>query len=316
LATDRAFSQFVTKELAAASNIKNRVNRRTVIRTLTRIREWSTTNKILESGVIIFAGIDEYDSEVFWALEPRRKFTGMVYDCSSKFQVDSLREYLEDSGQSGTIIFASGQETLIYDWNSSEFKRTARIDGLLINRKKVGGYSANRYARLAEESRTGYVTRVIDSLRIFGGSVGESSRIRQCHLFGSSEICEMILESTSSISSVSVTYYGFLEFDIKTIGQTGRWLEYLQAPNPSVQRIRTIIECLNSDIDRLDFGIDQRDTMEYYLINPGHPDLPPGLESSTKRTDLLREMPEFAQLRGFAYIGVKYYSAQTIPFED
>jgi hypothetical protein len=273
-----------------ASNIKSRVNRHTVTKTLIHIREFLNTYKISDLGIIIFAGVNEYDETIFEALVPKRKFKGLVYSCSSKFKIDELEEYLTEDKHSGLIIFANGNETYIYEWIGSEFRRIKKLEGLLIKRMSKGGQSSVRFSRLAEESRAVYITRIIDAIpRSF-------LLERNIHLFGSDEICSMLVES------IPIIREGFLEFNNETILDTRKWLSYLSPSDEQYEiQLANIVLYLDTDPDRLDFDIESKNSMEYYVSSIQ--------DVSNKCVPLSLKSKSYARLSIFTYIGVKYFSS-------
>ena len=135
-------------------------------------------NENLEKGLIIFAGINKYEEVILEIIKPELKIKMFYYNCGYKFIVDASREYLDD--YKGNILFANGDTCLIYYYENGTFKTFKNITANLQKRQKKGGQSAIRIARLAEETRHKYVTKVVDYLN-------QLKRDDKTLLFGSKE---------------------------------------------------------------------------------------------------------------------------------
>jgi hypothetical protein len=243
-------------------------------------------NEKLDKGLIIFAGIDEYDDEILEIIQPELKIKMFYYSCASKFVVDAAREYI--SSYTGNIVFASGDMCLIYQYDKGTFMIYKNITANLQKRQKKGGQSALRIARLAEETRHKYVTKIIDYLN-------KLNREDKTLLFGSKEITKMIQENKTILQPI--IYKGFLEFNTSTILDTKKWCRLLNENDCDVHNeyYSNILEYLETDVDRLDFDKLNKNEMKYYLGDDSIP-------FPTK------ENQYYTQLCVFEYIGVKYYS--------
>jgi peptide chain release factor subunit 1 len=161
------FSTWLTKEISAASNIKNRSNRQNVQRLLTILNQKFSSinlNTSYQSGIFCYVGINEFDEEIVEFIEPDIKLDLFYYSCSNKFETSLISKYIGNKFE-GTIIFANGDDCLGYQFISGEFVKIFGLNGNLVKRHNKGGYSANRFARIAEESRHLYVVRISDRLR-------------------------------------------------------------------------------------------------------------------------------------------------------
>lgn len=227
------FSTWLTKEISAASNIKNRSNRQNVQRLLTILNQkFSNINLNIhyQLGIFCFVGINEYGEEIIEFIEPDVKLDLFYYSCSNKFETTLLSKYI-GTKYSGTIIFANGEECLGYQFVRGEFVKIFGLNGNLVKRHNKGGYSANRFARIAEESRHLYVVRICDRLKdlIVNQETSTSTSTLQNNeptnnwIFGSEEIIQMILKQ----SPIKLSYGGFLDFNSSTISNRKYWLEFL-----------------------------------------------------------------------------------------
>ena len=152
------FNTWLKKELATAKNIKNRINRHNVQRLLTKISK-NIDIKKYQNSLFLYAGIDEFDIEIFELIEPIAKCDIFYYNCSNKFNTETINKYLES--HTGSIIFANGDECIIYEY-VNEFIKKKHITANLIKRHKKGGQSQLRFSKITDELRVHYVLYIID----------------------------------------------------------------------------------------------------------------------------------------------------------
>lgn len=274
------FSTFITKEISTANNIKNRINRQLVLRLLKVIQEFMLNNKIDKNGIILYAGTNEYDIEIFKAFTPKITLNQFYYNCGKKFVVDRFIELFDDI--KGYIIFANGDNCNIYKFEST-FVKIKSINGNLIKRQRKGGQSALRFSRLAEESRHEYVIHVIDYIN--------SLCTENCWMFGSNEIVKMILERKELL--VKLNYGGFLDFNNDTINDTKKWLSYLNKEEVDETKIKEIVLFLDTNVDMLDFDENNKLEMKYYF----------DYDEIHKH----KNSAYYERIKLFNFIGVKYY---------
>lgn len=283
------FSQFIEKEICTAKNIKNRTNRHKVVHTLSKILEFTKLAKY-ENGLFIFAGFDEYDDFIFETIEPKVKSDLFIYDCSNRFKIDFVEKFMET--YDGSIIFANGNECIIYNW-MSRFVKKKHINANLIKRHKKGGQSSLRFSRLADESRVHYVTHIIDNLN--------DIKSKNNYIFGSDEILRMIMDRKDEIN-VNLINGGFYNFDQTSINNTEYWLKYFRHETLNDDIFEKILYYLETDPDHLDFNIESRELMDKYILNIND------ISTSDKKISLSKSSKYYAQLIQFDYIGIKYFS--------
>ncbi len=271
--------------MSSARNIRDRRNRHNVCRIFKRLTE-RLPHEQLDKGLIIFAGIDEYEDEILKFIRPELTIKMFYYCCGDKFVIDVTKEYLQS--YKGNIVFANGDTCLIYNYDGGVFKTFKNITANLQKRQKKGGQSAPRIARLAEETRHKYVTKIADYLN-------KLKRDEKTLLFGSKEITKIIQENKTILQPI--TFKGFLEFNTNTILDTKKWCKLLEEKDGSDndEYYSDILEFLEIDVDRLDFNPLDKDNMKYYLGDGSIP-------FPTK------ENQYYNRLCLFEYIGVKYYS--------
>lgn len=250
------------------------------------IQEYFIHNNVSDNGIIICAGVNEFNKEIFEVFTPKIVLKQFYYNCSKHFVVDRFLNLFNDV--SGYIIFANGDNCYIYKFDTL-FVKIKSINANLIKRQKKGGQSALRISRLTEESRHNYVISIIDSINLL-------CRDSQPWIFGSSEIVKMVFQRSELL--VKLNNGGFLDFNSDTINNTNKWLQYLTTDTIDDTLLDEILLYLDTNPDMLDFNIDNKDKMKYYLT----------------KDDLIKynKSKYFERVRLFEYIGVKYYSFDNI----
>ena len=252
------------------------------------------TNYLL--GLFIFVGINEFCEEIIEFIEPSVKIDLFFYSCANKFETTFVSKYI-GTIFSGTIIFVSGDECFGYQFIGGDFVKIFGLNGNLVKRHNKGGYSANRFARIAEESRHLYIVRIVDRLK--------GLETKNNWIFGSNEIVQMVIK----LSPIKFNLGGFLEFNSSTISNRKRWLEYLDPDlhlNYDIQ-YKEIIDLLAINPDMLDFDPNNKDLMKYFIIKKDTD------KSKFKQNQIpmIISSKYYSQLVIFDYIGVKYYNYQS-----
>ncbi len=300
----------MTKEISAASNIKNRSNRQNVQRLLTILNQKFLSlnlNIHYQLGIFCYVGINEFGEEIIEFIEPDIKLDLFYYSCSNKFETILLSKYIGNNF-SGTIIFANGDDCLGYQFKSGEFVKIFGLNGNLVKRHNKGGFSANRFARIAEESRHLYVVRVCDRLRELETDIN--------WIFGSEEIVQMILKQ----SPIKLNYGGFLDFNKSTISNRKYWIEFLTKKENYDSQYKEIIDYLAINPDMLDFDPKNKESMNYFISNSkkNQPtdNVNNKLKNNKNQIPLDMTSKYYSQLYIFEYIGVKYYNYQIDDIEN
>jgi len=249
------------------------------------------------NGLIVFAGVDEYDQELLEVFDLKEgvRLDIFYYNCSNKFDTEFASKYLERID--GSIVFANGNECMIYSFEGGAFRRTKHITANLQKRQRKGGMSSLRIARLAEESRHGYVVHVVDYLNLL--------QTENNWIFGSEEIVGLIVSNRTLLTHLK--HGGFLDFNSNTINDQKKFLAFLKetdVDSASDALLKDIQYYLDTNPDMLDFDVDKRQSMKAFLIkDPDESDL-----LSDKYVTLPVSSKYYARLRVFDYIGLKYFA--------
>ncbi len=283
-----------------AKNIKDRSNRQNVQRLLSILNQKFLTLNLNTSytlGILIYVGINEFGEEIVEFIEPEIKLDLFYYSCANKFETDIGKKYIGNN-ISGTIIFANGNECVGYQFKSGQFVKIFDINGNLVKRHKCGGYSANRYARIAEESRHSYIIRICDRLKELDNNKANN------WIFGSEEIISMVMKQ----SPIKLNSGGFLDFSNSTINNSRYWIEFLnlRSENMYDTRYQEILDCLATNPDKLDFDPENKDTMKYFIDK----NVLDKTQYKPNQIPLITSSKYYQQLVVFEYIGVKYFDYQ------
>lgn len=299
------FSTLLTKEISVAKNIRDRQNRQNVQRLLTIVQQRSDISGFT-NGVFIFVGITEYKEEIIEYIEPDVKLDIFKYSCANKFITEHCANYI-DVNICGTLVFANGNDCYGYQFSGGTFVKKFALNGNLVKRHNKGGYSANRFARIAEESRHVYVTRIIDRLK-------DLPDARNIWMYGSDEIVNMVMAQCPS--HIMLNNGGFLQFNAGTIQNTKYWISKLSAAMSAAdsssynKKYKEIAELLATNVDQLDFDPENRSTMKYFLSKTSaHFD-------DINYIPLASSSEWYSQLVMFDYIGVKFYAYDIDTAED
>eukprot|EP01102_Stenamoeba_stenopodia_P020909 TRINITY_DN82_c0_g1_i1.p1 TRINITY_DN82_c0_g1~~TRINITY_DN82_c0_g1_i1.p1 ORF type:complete len:433 (-),score=123.53 TRINITY_DN82_c0_g1_i1:381-1679(-) len=153
-------------EFGTASNIKNRVNRLSVLAAITSTQQrLKLYSKVPPNGLVIYCGTiitDEgKEKKVNIDFEPFKPINTSLYLCDNKFHTEPLNELLESDDKFGFIVM-DGNGTLYgtLSGNTREVLHKITVD--LPKKHGRGGQSALRFARLRMEKRHNYVRKVAE----------------------------------------------------------------------------------------------------------------------------------------------------------
>lgn len=142
-------------ELAAATNIKDRINRHAVADSLTQIKHaLKTLREVPENGLAIFSGAGRID-----LVTPANPLRASLYRCDRRFHVDEVIAANAAGGRPMGVVVLDGDGVLVGVCDGTRRTVAARLAVDLPSKHGRGGQSALRFSRLAEEARTNYVTK-------------------------------------------------------------------------------------------------------------------------------------------------------------
>lgn len=161
------FTAMVNEEMGKGDNIKDRVNRQSVMMALTSVKEkLRTYTRTPKNGLAIFCGNGILDGQtaerkIMVAIEPFKEISVKIYNCGDSFDVAPLKALLVANERYGFVIV---------DGNGALFGLLQGETRSVINHFSVdlpkkhnkGGQSSNRFARLRTEKRLVYTKKICE----------------------------------------------------------------------------------------------------------------------------------------------------------
>jgi peptide chain release factor subunit 1 len=160
-------SRLLAEEYGTASNIKNRVNRLSVLGAITSGQQrLKLYNRVPTNGLVIYCGTiltDEgKEKKVTIDFEPFKPINTSLYLCDNRFHVEPLKELLQSDDKFGFIII-DGSGSLFGTLSGNTKEVLARLTVDLPKKHGRGGQSALRFARLRLEKRHNYLRKVSET---------------------------------------------------------------------------------------------------------------------------------------------------------
>ncbi|EIE18244.1 eukaryotic release factor 1 [Coccomyxa subellipsoidea C-169] len=177
-------------EFGTASNIKNRVNRQSVLGAITSAQQrLKLYNKVPPNGLVVYTGTvvtdDGKEKKLNIDFEPFKPINTSLYLCDNKFHTEALNELLESDSKYGFIVMdGNGSLFGTLSGNTREVMHKFTVD--LPKKHGRGGQSALRFARLRLEKRHNYVRKVAETAVQFFIS-GDRPNVAGLVLAGSAE---------------------------------------------------------------------------------------------------------------------------------
>lgn len=170
-------AKLLAEELGTASNIKSRVNQKSVISAILSVQQrLKLYSRVPPNGLVIYCGTitteDGKDKMVNIDFEPFKAIRAPMYLCDSRFHTEVLSDMLKNDEKFGFIIMdGNGVLFGVLAGNSREVVHKFSVE--LPKKHGRGGQSALRFARLRLEKRHNYVRKVAESaLAVFVNSQG------------------------------------------------------------------------------------------------------------------------------------------------
>lgn len=254
-------------------------------------------------GRFIFAGISEYGEEIFTSLDPNLKSNLFYYNCGNKFITDRLDKYFCDYG--GNIIFANGEECIIYGYSddTGKFEKKIQFKSMIPKDHKKGGQSAKRFSGIHDCIYTKYIITIIENLNKL---VGNNNWI-----FGSQDIINEVLNRKKEIT-INLSNGGYLNFNNDTISDTQKWISVLSNTSIDETKFQKISELIEIGDYTLEFDpscTNYLDQFEFILITPQH-----SLYSEINLPAKVIRLPEnskyYKNLYHYSCVGKYYFKEQ------
>jgi peptide chain release factor subunit 1 len=178
-------------EYGTASNIKNRVNRLSVLGAIVSTQQrLKLYPRVPENGLVLYCGTiltDEgKEKKVNIDIVPFKPINTSLYLCDNKFHVESLKELLTSDDKFGFIVM-DGNGTLFGTLCGNHREVIHKFSVDLPKKHGRGGQSALRFARLRMEKRHNYLRKVAELAVQFFISGGSTVNVAGLILAGSAD---------------------------------------------------------------------------------------------------------------------------------
>jgi len=268
------YAKMLADELGTATNIKNRVNRLSVLSAITSAQQkLKLYNKVPDNGLVLYCGTivqeDGKEKKVSIDIEPHKPINTSLYLCDNKFHTEPLNELLESDDKFGFIVI-DGSGCLYGTVSGNTRTVLHRMTVELPKKHGRGGQSALRFARLRLEKRHNYVRKCAELATQFF-ITNDRPNITGLVLAGLADFKNDLAQSDMFdqrlqriiIKIVDVSYGGDNGFNqaIELAGEALRNVKFIQEK----KLIGKFFEEIATDSNKYCFGI--RDTM--HALNSG-----------------------------------------------
>ena len=178
-------------EFGTASNIKNRVNRQSVLGAITSAQQrLKLYTKVPTNGLVLYTGTvmtdDGKEKKLNIDFEPFKPINTSLYLCDNKFHTEALAELLESDSRYGFIVM-DGNGSLFGTLSGNTREVLHKFSVELPKKHGRGGQSALRFARLRLEKRHNYVRKVAETATQIFVPGGDRPNVAGLVLAGSAE---------------------------------------------------------------------------------------------------------------------------------
>lgn len=160
-------AKLLTEELGTASNIKSRVNQKSVVSAILSVQQrLKLYSRVPPNGLVIFCGTittDEGKEKMINIdFEPLKLIVAPMYHCDNRFHTDVLGKMLKTDSRFGFIVVdGNGALFGVLCGNAREVIHKFNVQ--LPKKHGRGGQSALRFARLRLEKRHNYIMKVAET---------------------------------------------------------------------------------------------------------------------------------------------------------
>lgn len=156
------------EEAGQASNIKSKSTRKNVTDAIERLLQHLKMYKQApENGMAVFCGnVSDNPAKVdveLYAVFPYEKVNVQLYRCDSRFFLEPLERMMDIKDSYGLLVM-DGREATLATLRGTNVQILNRMNSTAHAKIRKGGQSANRYARLIEESIELYYKRIGERL--------------------------------------------------------------------------------------------------------------------------------------------------------
>ena len=160
-------SKLLAEELGMASNIKSRVNQKSVVSAILSVQQrLKLYSRVPPNGLVIYCGTittnEGKEKMVNIDFEPFKPIVAPMYLCDNRFHTEVLSSMLQDDAKFGFVIM-DGNGALFGVLSGSSREVIQKFSVELPKKHSRGGQSAVRFARLRVEKRHNYIRKVAET---------------------------------------------------------------------------------------------------------------------------------------------------------
>jgi peptide chain release factor subunit 1 len=147
-------------EYGTATNIKDKSTGKAIQSAISSIlSRMKNIPNAGDNGLVIFCGITQSNKVEYYAITPPEPVGIKLYRCDHIFLVEHLKEILETKRRYGLVIVARGSST-IAAVQGSKIDIIWDEDSFVPGKHRMGGQSAQRFARAREEAAKQWYSKV------------------------------------------------------------------------------------------------------------------------------------------------------------
>lgn len=139
-------------------------NRQSVQEAIKKIQGKLNQYKTLPpNGLVIFSGHPEDESKrILFAIEPLKPVATTLYLCDNRFHTDILRDQISCGDEKIGFVVIDGHSTSFFLMTGNVKETLFHLEVNLPKKHGRGGQSQNRFARIREEKRGWYISKVTE----------------------------------------------------------------------------------------------------------------------------------------------------------
>jgi len=157
------------QEYTLTENVKNKTVRNNVLGAIDKIlSELRLFKKTPKNGIVFYAGnVSEREGESdirLWSIEPPEKLNVKKYWCDKKFEVEPLKEMVEEKEVYGLLVL-DNKEATIGLLKGKKIEILREMDSIVPGKFRKGGQSAARFERVREGLINDWYKKIAESAR-------------------------------------------------------------------------------------------------------------------------------------------------------
>lgn len=157
------------QEYTLTENVKNKTVRNNVLGAIDKIlSELKFFKKTPKNGLVLFAGnISENEGQTdigLWSFEPPEPLKIKKYWCDKKFEIEPLKEMIEEKEVYGLIVL-DNKECSIGLLKGKKIEMLKEIDSIVPGKFRKGGQSAQRFQRVREGLINDWYKKIAETSR-------------------------------------------------------------------------------------------------------------------------------------------------------